>query len=742
MKTITQLRAGIALAALVTALPVFAQTTPGQDVPTSPAAEIPVAGDIIVTAQRRSESLQSVPAAITAFSGEALARQGLNSVSDIATRTPSFVIGQQGPASSDLSIRGIGSSDRDAGSERSVIVFQDEIYTGRAGGIPADLFDLERVEVLRGPQGTLYGKNAVGGAVNLITRKPGGAANVNGEVSVGDYGLFQVRAAAGVPLSSTLDARIAFSSKRQNGFYRNTLFNARSDDYNLNAGRAQLRWRPSDPLDVLLSGDYAHDDVDGITTYVTATPALLATGFNPGSNPFVGSNNIFGFTHRTSAGTSLRADYDIGFATITSLTGYRNLKLRENRDLAGDPLVVTPTGTVGFASNQLMTEQSESFSQELRLTSKGSGPFTYVGGLYFQTEKTHRIEERQRQLNAAISRPRFDQENLTHSYAAFGQVSWRVAQPVKLTLGGRYTIDSKNFGLVVTNPFGYVSVSPASAVFSATGNDEWRAFTPKAVIDVDFARDILGYLSVSRGFKSGGYQGLAATAAAARTSFNPEVATSYEAGLKTRFFDRRVTINVAAYYTDFKDLQFRQRILTVPGDQSSAIVVVANAGKARIKGVEVESTFVATNWLSFNLNYSYIDSKITQFNATTGVTDVTGFRLARAPQSTVTAAVNLDIPVGDYRLGGRVGYDHRSSFWFEPSADPALLQPGYGLFDARVSVAPQGGRWSLEAWMRNIGNTYYRTFAQSIGFATGTTSAATTRTGDPRTFGFTARVKY
>jgi iron complex outermembrane receptor protein len=741
MLTIRSLSGGVALAALCLAPSAWAQTATS-NAPAEAAPE-PDTQDIIVTAQRRSESLQRVPAAISALSGEQLEKQGIDDIADVASRTPSFVIGQQGPASPDLSIRGIGSSDRDAGSDRSVVVFIDEVYTGRAGGIPADLFDLERVEVLRGPQGTLYGKNAVGGAVNFITRKPEDSFSANAELSVGNYNMIQARGAIGGGLSDTLSGRLAFSTQSRDGWYRNAKFDVPTDDYKLGALRGQLRWRPSANLDVLLSGDYAHDEVDGISTYISpASPALLATGFNPGNDPFVGYQNVIGFMRRDSGGTSLRADYSVGDGTITALTAYRKLDMAETRDLVGDPLRGTGAATLGFESTQIMTEVTSSFSQELRYTSSGSGALRYIFGLYYQSEDTHRIEERKRQLNAAISRPRFDQSNATKSYAGFGQLTWSATDWLNLTVGGRYTIDEKVFDLAVTNPFGYASLSPATAVFSTGASDRWSAFTPKATLDITFAPDIMGYATVSRGFKSGGFQGLAANAAAARTSFNPEIATSYEIGLRSRLFDRRLTFNLSAYHMDFSDLQFRQRILTIPGDQGSAIVVVANAGTARINGAELETSLAATSWLNFNLGYSYLDAKITSFNATPGVTDVNGLDLARAPTHTLSTSAEATIPVGARNLGLRVEYLYRSDFLFEPSADNALREPGYGLFNSRISYGPASRKWGLELWARNIANKRYRTFAQSIGFASPGGSAATSRTGDPRTIGLTGRVRY
>ena len=700
------------------------------------AAQVGGVEEVVVTAQRRAESLQKVPTAITAISGEQLQKAGITDMSDVASRTPSFVIGQQGPSSPDMTIRGIGSSDRDAGSDRSVVAFVDEVYTGRAGGLPADLYDLERVEVLRGPQGTLYGKNAVGGAINLITRKPSHTFDANVEATAGSDELFVLKGAIGGELAETLAGRFAFSTRSKGPIYYNSFLKKDTDDYRLYSGRGQLLWQPTDKLDVLVGVDLAHDEVDGITTHIDpVTTALAVTNYAPTPDPFGGGQNILGLLDRDTGGASVRADWRTAIGTVTTLTAYRSLKMREDRDLVGIPI----KAGFGFESTQLMSEDSDSFSQEVRLASPSDQRLTWIVGAYYQKEETHRIEERKRQLNAAISRPRFDQNATTTSYAVFGQTTFAATDRLNLTLGGRYTVDQKDFQLRVTNPFGFASVSPASQVFFTGGNDEWKAFTPKVTVDYDITEDIMAYATVSRGFKSGGYQGLAATAAAARASFNPEFVTNYEAGLKTRFWDRRGVLNLSAYSMDFSDLQFRQRILTVPNDQSSAIVVVANAGTARIYGADLESSVRATDWLTLRLGYAYLESEITKFNVTTGVADVTGRDLARAPNSTLNAAIETSFTVGEgLTLGGRLDYRYRSSFWFEPSVDTALYQRGYGLVDARISLTSERG-WAVELWGQNLSDETYHTFAQAVGYATNGVSAATTRTGDPLAAGVTVR---
>lgn len=736
MKLRPTLRSASALSLAMLGAPLWAQQ------PAKPAAEAEEGKpqEVVVTALRRTESLQRVPAAVSAITAEQLAKAGIQNLGDVSTRTPSFVIGQQGPASPDMSIRGIGSTDRDAGSDRSVVVFLDEVYAGRAGGVPPDLFDLERVEVLRGPQGTLYGKNAVGGAVNLISRKPTHKTSASGELTVGTDSLVEVKAAAGGSLSENLAGRLAFSGKSRGPLYENRFQNAETDNYRLNAVRGQLRWTPSDALEVSLSADHSKDKVNGISTFVNPkTAALLAIGFDPGSDSFVSHNNVLGFMDREISGVHLRIEREFNAGTLTSLTGWRSLDLAETRDLAGVPLRPITAGIRGFESTQIMTEQSTSVSQEFRFTSNRRGPWSYITGVYYQQEDTDRVEERKRQLNTAISRPVFAQGAQTTSYAVFGQTTWQASDALAVTVGGRYTRDERDFALKVTNPFGLASLSPATQLFDITANKSWSAFTPKATVDLTLAPNVMGYLTVGRGYKSGGFQGLAANAAAARTPFNPEYATSYELGLKSRWFDRRLTLNGSAFMTDFSDLQFRQRILTIPNDQASAIVVVANAGTARIKGAELEAGWAPSKWQSYTLAYSYLDTLITSFNATPGVTDVNGLELARSPRHTLNAAVDLSMPLGAYVLGGRVDYRYRSSFWFEPSIDRSLFEGGYGLVDARVSLTAPGSKWSVDLWGRNLTDQRYRTFAQAIGFTTAGLSAATSRTGDPRTVGVTLR---
>ena len=736
MKLSPIMTAASALSLATFGTPLWAQTA----VQPASAADESKPQEIIITALRRSESLQRVPAAVSALTGEQLNKAGIQNLGDVSTRTPSFVIGQQGPASPDMSIRGIGSTDRDAGSDRSVVVFIDEVYAGRAGGIPPDLFDLERVEVLRGPQGTLYGKNAVGGAVNLISRKPSHTASASGEFTVGSDRLLELKGAAGGSLSENLAGRLAFSGKSRGPLYENRFVGADSDDYRLGAVRGQLRWQPTDAWDVLLSADYAKDKVDGISTYVNPrTAALTAIGFNPGDDAFVSNNNVLGFMDREIAGVHLRIERELPAGTLTALTGWRTLDLAETRDLAGVPLRPTPAGVRGFESTQIMTERSTSVSQELRFTSRRSGAFSYITGLYLQQEDTDRQEERKRQLNTAASRPVFTQSAKTTSYAVFGQLTWQATEALGLTVGGRYTHDERDFSLKVSNPFNLASLSPATQLFDTAASQSWSAFTPKATVDYAIAPDVLAYATVGRGFKSGGFQGLAATGAAARTPFNPEYATSQELGLKSRWLDRRLTLNLSAFMTDFDDLQFRQRILTIPNDQASAIVVVANAGTARIKGAELEAGWAPSKWQAFTLGYSYLDTRITRFNVTPGVADVNGLQLARSPRHTLNAAVELSAPIGGYVLGGRVDFRYRTSFWFEPSTDRALFEPGYGLVDARLSLAPASGKWNVALWGRNLSDRRYRTFAQAIGFATDGVSAATSRAGDPRTVGLTVR---
>jgi len=707
--------------------------------------------EIVVTAQKRVESLQKVPFKVTTFGAEAIHSAGIFTLEDVASRTPGFTIGNFGPSAPNLTLRGIGSTDRDAGSDRSVVVFVDEVYIGRAGGSAFDLFDLERIEVLHGPQGTLFGKNVVGGAVHFISQKPQAETSARLEAGLGNYNLRETRGMFNVPLSDSVFGRVSFSTRDRDGFQTNFKSGRDVDTADNVSLRAQLKFVANEDLEFLLSADVSRDRVFGVSRKVAPTAPFVAfLGFTPDPNPRIVEDNVDGFFDRDIYGVSGRVDWTTKLGTLTSITAFRSVWFNVNQDVVGIPVDASFDALGrprGFLSIDMTEEDYDLFSQELRLASlPESERWTWVAGLYFSNEDTDRVSVRDRSLLGRTSKPKFDQANRTRSFAVFGQITLAVTERLNVTAGGRYTYDKKDFSLAVTDASGGTadSLNPATEEFAISTDDSWDAFTPKFTVDFSPTEDTMLYVTVSRGFKSGGFQGFAPDAASAMISFDPEFAWNYEIGTKTQWFDNRLQANLTAFYIDFTDLQFRQRILTVPGDQASAVVVILNATDAAIKGVEAELVAVPVQGLTLRGSYAYLDTKIKNFLADVegvepGFTDLSGNRLALAPKHAFTVSAEYVFPVGDVGIVSLRGeYRYRGRHFFDVANSPAGNEDGYGLLDGRIAFESNDGGWELALWAKNLTDELYRNQVQpGVGGTVGIS-----RFGDPRTYGVTLSWRY
>ncbi len=705
--------------------------------------------EIIVTAQKRSEPLQSVPMTVTAFSEEKILDFRINGLADVVSLTPSLGVADFGPASPNLTLRGIGSTDRDAGSDRSVVVFVDEVYMGRAGGSAFDLFDLERIEVLHGPQGTLFGKNVVGGAIHYITKKPAPETDAYFRVGVGNYNLRETRGMFNTPLAENVNSRFSFSTRDRDGFQTNLRTGNDVDTADNVSVRGQIQFTPSDNLTVLLSADASRDRIYGISRKVAPASGFTAfLGFFPDPNPRNVQTNVDGFFDRDIFGYSGRVDWDTSIGTFTSLTAYRNVKFKHSQDVVGIPLDSSfdANGVPrGFLSVDNTKEDYNMFSQEMRLSSLPSDDkWTWVVGAFFSREDTSRLSIRDRSLLGRTSKPSFDQSNVTKSSAIFGQLTYAVTDRLNLTLGGRYTNDKKDFGLNVKDASGGTAdtLNPAKEEFSIVADDSWSEFTPKFVIDYSFTPSALVYASVSKGYKSGGFQGFAPSAAAAVVPFDPETAWSYEIGAKTQWFHDSLQVNLTGFRTDFKDLQFRQRILSVPGDQSSALVIILNAADAVINGAEASIQWLPVEGLTLGANYAYLDTELKKFlNGIPGIApgfkDLTGNKLPLSPTSAYTLSANYRFSAGDagtFSIGAN--YRYKGSHFFELTNPPEGQEPGYGILDGRITYQPTAGSFEIALWVQNATDTLYRSQVQ-VGARTGIS-----RYGPPKTFGLTLSWRY
>ena len=528
------------------------------------AADAPADGglqEVTVTAQRRTENLQTVPLSVTAFTADALRQQGIVNVKDISERTPGLTMGQFNPGQPQIYIRGLGTNARGAGEDPGVIVFVDEVYIGRAQGSDIDLFDLDRAEVLRGPQGTLFGRNVIGGAISLITTKPGPEPKWGLEGSFGDFKSVSGRGFVSGELVNNVYGKVAFSGKRRDTYLINHI-----GSFPLNAGaarpfaqntlqgdssqsiRAQLRYQPRDGLDVNLTVHASSQDADGQVRHFGAGPAggvlytsdsILIPGYaDDYRNVLVDDPGQY---RSQASGANLRFDVDVGDSMVfTSLSAYRYATATEIEPGIGTPalsalrLNSTTPAQVAFTvdGGNDYFDRDKMLTQEFRLASKGDSRLDWVAGLYYLDQDIYRDETATIALKtrgvagAIVGTNTFGDEiqlSANKSYAIFGQASYAITDRWSATVGARYTKDKKDFR-GIGDPGG-LTINEA---YDVRRSKSWTATTPKGSIEFKPTPSSMIYVSAAKGYKAGGYPNLGPTAVVAGTAYDPESALQYE----------------------------------------------------------------------------------------------------------------------------------------------------------------------------------------------------------------------
>jgi len=724
-----------------------------------PAEEDPSGVDIVVTAQRRAERVQDIPVAISAFGGDQLARSGVISVESIAPRVPSFYFGSFGATRPQLYIRGIGTRSFDPGSESSVGVFQDEVYLGRSSGSFGSLKDVERIEVLRGPQGTLYGRNTIGGAINVITKGPTPDFEATAEAGISNYDGWEVFAAAGGPINAakTLMFRVAGWHTQRDGYVTNLTTGNTFQGVDNSGARVRLAFEPSDRFRIDLTGEYIHDGDRGGFGGINQGTGRSVTGAPPNPSAVffaaparlplqklplsltAGFLNFDPTLDRNSYSGIARIEGDLGFATLTSVSSYRKLDVRDSRDLDGSSL-----DTI----SQVGIENSEQYTQEIRLTSDPNGPASFggaldwiVGGFYYNDTSRRQdiftlgIDSAVRAAAGTTATDIVNADYKIESFAFFGQATLHFGN-FDLTLGGRYTEDKKSILFVDTT----TDAAPIIAAgFTTTQQAKYTSFDPRAVLTYKFSDDVNVYASYSTGFKSGGFQYAPFNLAAANTVFAPEDIKTYEVGLKSEFLDRRVRLNVAGFHYDYKNLQVSRIIDTPSGPQT----LISNAASSKVNGAEVELLMRPSDDIDVSVTYGYLDATYDDyvFNLGQNLT-FTGTTLVRAPEHTVNVGAEWRIPVGDGRVTLRADYALLDTFFHEPgegnpvfgSGIPLTREASYGLLDLRASY--EFSNFRLTAYATNVFEQEYRRTVNALG------ATIVGFAGQPRIYGLRATFDY
>ncbi len=682
--------------------------------------------EITVTAQKRSQSLQKVPISVTVLGAEQMRKSRIFRMDEIAARTPGFNVTLFSVGQPGLTMRGIGSNEDGAGGDNSVAVFLDGVYMARGASQVFDLYDLERIEVLRGPQGTLYGKNVVGGAINVVTSKPSDELVLRGEASVGNFKRIDIRAMASGPLSDSVNAKFAFSSRDRDGHTFGLQLGEDMMDENTSSMRGQLLFKINDATEFMLSADYTRDRLAGDARIpITGAAGAIASAAGGGiENPrnFVG--DVTGLSNRDLWGIHGNLDWDTGYGHLTSITAFR----RTDFDWVTDPLGLTTNDGIApfFIQGTLngddrSTETSKQFSQEIRLASPEGESLTWVGGLYYLHEDAVRVEtvEPVLDLSTILGFPPgtvpnfaslniFDQANILDSFAVFGEATYAVTDKLNITGGLRYTTEKKDFSNDSTAGFIGGPGSTITELFDISASKTWNALTWKVGVDYTATEDVLLFASVTRGFKSGGFQGQPSEPDSAATPFDPEFAIDYEFGVKSQWMDDRIRLNVSGFFINYTDLQVALFVSTPENPVGS--FRTANAGKADIWGIEAEWTVLATPWLEFSGSYGYLNTEIKEFGSNTGDDLLAiGESLATSPEHTLSFSVDMSQPVGDNGLVSlNLNYRYTSETNDDIPASPITAIPSYQVVDARLTYELTDRNLEFSVWSKNLFDETYQ----------------------------------
>jgi iron complex outermembrane receptor protein len=783
--------AGACLAALISSA-AWAQPVP--DEAETPAEAEPGEGDddIVVTARRREERAQDVPIALTAVSGETIERTGSTNLLQIADLTPSLVIRNNNARNTFVNIRGLGSNAaQNDGLEVGVGFYVDDVFYGRIGASQFDLIDLERVEVLRGPQGTLFGKNTTAGAINIATRVPEFDFGFQGEATLGENGYHQVRGSLTGPLADGLAAfRITASDTHRNGSLVNRFDGRRINDYDNFNVRGQLLLTPAPSFTIRLIADWSKQ-----TAY--SRISSLAGVFTRYANGAVLTNNHFdrairgGYAYRYDIndpfarivdvngpvqadmegyGVSAKADWDLGGATLSAITAWRGWDWLPENDVDDTPLrVMLRSGT---------DNHQRQFSQELRLASNGERALDYVVGLYYFWQVVDGLGHYQPGPDYAVwnnhNAPRalanyaYDGflsysviRPVTKSYAAFGQASWHLTETLSLTGGLRFTHEKKTglFDQYTAAGNDLSVLSPADRATAQALRDaiypEVRyttglkddALTGQITLSWKAAPDLLTYATYSRGSKSGGLS-LGNLPAGISPIVDSESVDSWELGLKSQFLDRKATFNAAAYWIEVKNYQ--AAISEQIGTTSSFVRYISNIPGVRSRGVEADLTVAPSRWVRFAASASYNDAVYKDYtNAQvapenrnlTQVQDLSGLQLANAPKFIYHFSADLAQPVAllssEDEIYTRIDWTHRSSNDTSSSNSIYTRIDPYGIANARIGFRLDDQRFDLSLWVTNLFDKQYwlALGASNQGLISGSI-------GDPRTFGGTFRARF
>jgi iron complex outermembrane recepter protein len=772
------LTGGAAGAALMMGAPgvTYAQSAPAAQSGTEVEA-------ITVTAERRTEDIQNVPVSVQAISPREITALGIKETEDIGKITPDVtIVNPEGAGNQPLiTIRGIGLNDFDTNNSGPNGVYIDDVYISSPSAQSFAIFDLNQVQILKGPQGTLYGRNTSGGAVVFTSNKPTDQFTSDLHVEYGNFNTAYVVGAVGGPITSNLDARVAVAYNHSDGYMWNELTNNPASGTNNEALRIQLLYKPTDNLKIAFSSTagYVHNlptEYGHIGTFVPGTQGSASPTVCSVAQAFAGQCvDLFGYGTPSSYWSgewsrnqelqslnlieSLRADYTLGKITLTSITSYQyNWKFfPEDTDAGPNGLLAVDYGT-----------RSNTWTQEFR-AAENEKNYNWVVGAYYLHEHLTQNQPLLLFENGddfggfgipagpgafnGIAQQSFDNSlQVTDSAAIYGQGDYNLGK-LTLTLGGRFTYEHKTFdydGSTQYQDAGIGNYGPLQDVILANEAQSVANFTWRAALSYHFTDNIMGYATASTGFKSGDFNGsflsnIEQQALLQLQPVKPEYVTSYEVGAKTGFFEHRLVFDVALFYNDYRDEQIfasvPQLINSAVGPIEETTQILANAHKAYTEGAEFEIKATPIRGLNIDLQPAWLQAKIDQAGLPlfAGSTDLDGKQLANAPHFTFVGTVEyrMSLPNLD-DIDFRWNSDYRSHEFFDSTNDPYIQQNAYWLHNLNIDYESRKG-WSAGIYIRNLTNTEYAVTSTDLTSPFGLLEPVL---GMPRTFGVELNYHY
>jgi iron complex outermembrane receptor protein len=709
---------------------------------TSPAPSDNTAlGDIVVTAERVESSTQKSALAITAVSGDALDRAGVTKVTDMVKLVPGLEIASAGTLTQ-VYIRGVGANAASSYAEGAVAVNLDQAYIARPTAIGGSFFDLERVEVVKGPQGTLYGRNATGGAMNIVTRKPKlGELSADGLLEVGNYDAIKLNAAFNIPLSSVVAARVAGQYVKHDGY----LSDGYNDDDSLSL-RGHLLFQPSDDFSLLLSSDYyrqkgmgqswtiASQKDDWIGPSDPRSQALFSAAAIARYGPALGGqiplpkNN--GYVNNDTIDVRATLTWNLGFADLTVIPDYRRSKV---------DTIFYPNGVFG-----VIEDVAKQRSLETRLSNKGDALTWVVGAYYFHETQDTFYSYTQGLFNQEVFGD-LDSKN----YALFGQATYSVTPEFRVTGGARYTKEDKDqVGTVFCSSL-FCPLSGVRVPFD--GHLSFDNVSWKVGAEYDLAPRSMAYAHVSRGYKGGGFSPIVAP-----NTFGSEKLTAYTIGIKNRFLENRLQVNVEGFYWDYigQQVGFLSSGQIAPG-RIGSVFVTENIGKSTIKGVDLDVAFKATSAIRLGARIGYLHAKADNFIYTPASVPFSACAISGAPPRVIVNCSGRDLPRSP-KWSGTLTYDQTvdlpndgsllvslsSRFSSRYSGSifylPEHQQEAYTRTDASLTYTAPGKNWSLGAFVNNIEDNAVLTMAGTFSLM----RVDYVNLQPPRTYGVRATINF